>query len=67
MTIWKRIKRFWVVLTTEEVVDEHGRAGAGEWYAGRLRARVGDHQGTGVVEGREEVRKRSHTRTSTGR
>ncbi len=27
MTIWKRIKRLWVSLTTEEVFDEHGSLG----------------------------------------
>jgi len=27
MTIWKRIKRLWVLLTTEEVFDEHGSLG----------------------------------------
>jgi hypothetical protein len=24
MTIWKRIKRLWILLTTEEVFDERG-------------------------------------------
>jgi hypothetical protein len=27
MTIWKRIKRLWILLTTEEVFDEHGSLG----------------------------------------
>jgi hypothetical protein len=27
MTIWKRIKRLWTLLTTEEVFDEHGSLG----------------------------------------
>jgi hypothetical protein len=27
MTVWKRIKRLWVLLTTEEVFDEHGSRG----------------------------------------
>jgi hypothetical protein len=27
MTIWKRIKRLWTLLTTEEVFDEHGSRG----------------------------------------
>jgi hypothetical protein len=27
MTIQKRLKRLWVVLTTEEVFDEHGSLG----------------------------------------
>jgi hypothetical protein len=27
MTIWKRIKRLWTLLTIEEVFDEHGSLG----------------------------------------
>jgi hypothetical protein len=27
MTIWKRIKGVWTLLTTEEVFDEHGSLG----------------------------------------
>jgi hypothetical protein len=27
MTDWKRIKRLWTLLTTEEVFDEHGSRG----------------------------------------
>jgi hypothetical protein len=27
MTIWKRLKRLWMLLTTEEVFDEHGSLG----------------------------------------
>ena len=27
MTNWKRIKRLWTLLTTEEVFDEHGSLG----------------------------------------
>jgi hypothetical protein len=27
MTIWKRLKRLWILLTTEEVFDEHGSLG----------------------------------------
>jgi hypothetical protein len=27
MTLWKRIKRLWTLLTTEEVFDEHGSLG----------------------------------------
>ncbi len=27
MTIWKRVKRLWILLTTEEVFDEHGSLG----------------------------------------
>ncbi len=27
MTIWKRIKRLWTLLTTEEIFDEHGSIG----------------------------------------
>ena len=27
MTYWKRIKRFWTLLNTEEVFDEHGSRG----------------------------------------
>ncbi len=27
MTMWKRIKRLWTLLTTEEVFDEHGSRG----------------------------------------
>jgi hypothetical protein len=27
MTIWKRIKRLWALLTTEEVFDKHGSIG----------------------------------------
>ena len=27
MSIWKRLKRLWVLLTTEEVFDEHGSLG----------------------------------------
>jgi hypothetical protein len=27
MTIWKRIKRLWTLLTTEEVFDERGSLG----------------------------------------
>jgi hypothetical protein len=27
MTIWKRAKRLWTLLTTEEVFDEHGSLG----------------------------------------
>ncbi len=27
MTIWKRIKRLWTLLTAEEVFDEHGSLG----------------------------------------
>ncbi len=27
MTFWKRAKRLWTLLTTEEVFDEHGSLG----------------------------------------
>ncbi len=27
MTIWKRIKRIWTLLTTEEIFDEQGSLG----------------------------------------
>ncbi len=27
MTLWKRIKHLWMLLTTEEVFDEHGSLG----------------------------------------
>ena len=27
MTSWKRVKRLWTLLTTEEVLDEHGSLG----------------------------------------
>jgi hypothetical protein len=27
MTNWKRVKRLWTLLTTEEVFDEHGSRG----------------------------------------
>jgi hypothetical protein len=27
MTIWKRVKRLWILLTTEEVFDERGSLG----------------------------------------
>jgi hypothetical protein len=27
MTLWKRIKRLWTPLTTEEIFDEHGSLG----------------------------------------
>ena len=27
MTFWKRVKRLWILLTTEEVFDEHGSLG----------------------------------------
>jgi hypothetical protein len=27
MNMWKRIKRLWTLLTTEEVFDEHGSIG----------------------------------------
>jgi len=27
MSIWKRVKRLWILLTTEEVFDEHGSLG----------------------------------------
>jgi hypothetical protein len=27
MTLWKRVKRLWMLLTTEEVFDEYGSRG----------------------------------------
>jgi hypothetical protein len=36
MTIWKRIKRLWTLLTTEEVFESAARSDAGRWYVGRL-------------------------------
>ena len=42
ITIWKLVKRFWTLLTTEEVFDEHGSRGAGRRCAGRLEPRAGE-------------------------
>ncbi len=52
MTIWKRIKRLWILLTTEEVFDEHG-SDAGRWCAGRLGPRASDVQKAAVPRVRD--------------
>ena len=52
MTVRKRIKRIWILLTAEEVFDEHGSLGGRTVVCkGRLGARVGDREGAGVLEG----------------
>jgi hypothetical protein len=49
VTIWKRMKRLWTLLTTEEVFYPDGTS-AGQ-CAGRLGPRVGDHlRGRGTKE-----------------
>jgi hypothetical protein len=54
MTLSKRLRRLWTLLTTEEIFDEHGSLGAAAWCAGRLAPRARKarrHSGPGPFSG----------------